>query len=526
MYGIGGGRRRKSKKKAKPKKENWFERLKVDELKEICKATKLPVKGTKKVIIDRLMEDENTSKYGVEGYYGSNMSSLKEECSKRNLVQSGTKLKLVVRILQQDHGTNPEATAAATKRPRAVNEDGTAKKKSKPTKANLENIHKRVLKKIEACDTQKKYESHYGSKCHAPDLYSLINDLIQKECIEKGFATSDPLFALKVAKSALVCLADNFHKINRPGYDEDYIQCISYNLSEIVGLAKPHMEEELKNQTIEWIEELDSNLEQYGLGNNYGSNNSDLADVVKILKEADEVTDDNESLHEVATIMEATMKSLKEANALFKKVTDGDDAIPSEDSKMPSTCSMDANAVKVTDDNDEIPSEDSKMPSMDAHAVKVTDGDDAIPSEDSKMPSMDANAVKVADDNESLSEVAKIPSMEAKMKSLKEANAVKVTDGDDEIPSEDSKMPSMDANAVKVADDNESLSEVAKIPSMEAKMKSLKEANAVKVTDGDDEIPSEDSKMPSMDANAVKVADDNESSSEDDKMPSTETKQN
>jgi hypothetical protein len=61
---------------------------------------------------------------------------------------------------------------------------------------------------------------------------------------------------------------------------------------------------------------------------------------------------------------------------------------------------------------------------------------------------------------------------------------------------------------------------------MEAKMKSLKEANAVKVTDGDDAIPYEDSKMPSMDANAVKVADDNESSSEDDKMPSTETKQN
>ncbi len=278
-FALGGyGRRRGAKKKQKKPKENWFERLKVDELKSICRAAQLPIKGTKKDIIARLLEDESTSSYGLEGrWVGTTIDGLKRLCAEKNLVQSGTKLTLVVRLLEHEKGSNPEATAAATKRPAAAttNADGSPKKKrkTKPTRPDLGKIAERVLKKITACHTQKKYQSHWGSKCHAPDLYHFIETLIDKECIEKGFITSDPLFALQIAESALKCLSHNFNEISRPGYDELYIMGICKSLEKIVKSALPLMSDVLKMDTVQWIEILDANLEPFGLGEDeYGRN--------------------------------------------------------------------------------------------------------------------------------------------------------------------------------------------------------------------------------------------------------------
>ena len=134
FFSFNGSRSKRNRKQKKTPKENWFERLKVDELKGICVAAKLPGKGTKKVINERLMGCDRTCNYGLEGYLGTNLTSLKAECKHRNLVQSGTKLTLVKRLLEKDHGTNPEATVAATKRPKETDQDGLPKKKRKPTK--------------------------------------------------------------------------------------------------------------------------------------------------------------------------------------------------------------------------------------------------------------------------------------------------------------------------------------------------------------------------------------------------------
>ena len=261
----GGGR----KKKAKKPKENWYERLTVDELKQICRAAKLAVKGTKKIIIERLLESDSTRKYGREGMWGTNMNSLKGECADRNLVQSGTKLTLVLRILQKDNDTNPEATAAATKRPPPPPDvAAAAKKKRKPAKPDLDKIYDRVQKKIESVK-QKKYQSHYGSKTHAPDVYSFTEGLIRNECFDKGYAESDPLFALSIAKSALVSLTDNFYMMQRPGYDEDYFTCIANDLTKIINKAKPHMNDDAIADSISWIESLEAQLEPYALAADY-----------------------------------------------------------------------------------------------------------------------------------------------------------------------------------------------------------------------------------------------------------------
>lgn len=299
-FGFGGGRRRQTKKKkAKAKKENWYERLTVDELKQICRAATLPVTGTKKVIIGRLIGNESTNDYAWEGrYVGTTMDTLKQRCKDRNLVQSGTKLSLVLRIVQHDHKSAPEATAAATKRPAPpASADGPPKKKRKPAKPNLDKIHERVLKKIESC-RQKKYQSHYGSKCHAPDLYSFIASTIRKECIDKKYIETEPLFALDIAESALVCLKDNFDSIVRPGYDEGSIESFSSDLKRILVAAKPVMDDDKRRATLDWIVGLEAKLEPYGLGEAFygtreeGEDARYLLNVIKILEDNNDVVEE------------------------------------------------------------------------------------------------------------------------------------------------------------------------------------------------------------------------------------------
>jgi hypothetical protein len=53
-----GGVTKKKKKYRKIPKSNWFERLTVDECKQLCKAAKLPVSGSKGGIVTRLLDSE------------------------------------------------------------------------------------------------------------------------------------------------------------------------------------------------------------------------------------------------------------------------------------------------------------------------------------------------------------------------------------------------------------------------------------------------------------------------------------
>lgn len=302
---FGSGRSKKSKKKPK---DNWFERLKADELKQICRAAKLPIKGTKKDIIARLLENDDTSEYAAEGkWIGTTVESLKAKCKERDLVQSGTKLTLVVRIVEHDHNSNPAADStmlpAAKKRP-APSEDGdgdgadvdgiaTTKKKRKraPPRPKPEKIYVKVQKKVESV-RQKKYQSHWGSKTHATDVYSYIAHTIFDEEIEnKGFVEKEPLFALQLAKSALTSLSDNWATMERPGYDEDYIQCFSSSLGNIIEacISKNLIDEEMRSEHLKWIENLDSKLEPYALGCDCGGGDDRclqrVADILRPRKE-------------------------------------------------------------------------------------------------------------------------------------------------------------------------------------------------------------------------------------------------
>lgn len=52
--------------------------------------------------------------------------------------------------------------------------------------------------------TQKKYQSHYGSKDHSGAAYNLMKDIIKDRCIEEKIVDSDPLLTFR--KNILVFL--------------------------------------------------------------------------------------------------------------------------------------------------------------------------------------------------------------------------------------------------------------------------------------------------------------------------------
>jgi len=123
-------------KKKKPKANNWFERLSGDELKSLCVAAKLKISGSKAVLVERLMESPHTARFGEEykpvsyssktdevssGNFGVTLDELKSEMRKRELPVTGNKVTLVLRLLQNEHGTQTPTTTT-TKR---VADDGT-----------------------------------------------------------------------------------------------------------------------------------------------------------------------------------------------------------------------------------------------------------------------------------------------------------------------------------------------------------------------------------------------------------------
>jgi hypothetical protein len=132
-YGAGfggfGGFGRGHKKAAKPKKkpaENFFEKLKVEQLTELLRASKQPVSGTKAVLIGRLLSHPATAFYGQEaraasytagfglnpGRDGTSVDSLKEDCRAKGLRVTGNNYDLMLRLLQAEHGVgNPKRAA-------------------------------------------------------------------------------------------------------------------------------------------------------------------------------------------------------------------------------------------------------------------------------------------------------------------------------------------------------------------------------------------------------------------------------
>jgi len=282
LYGFGGfGRRRgwgKAKKSQKKKKEHWFERLTVDQNKQLCKAIKVRHVGNKKDLMDRLLENDQSSKYACEKY-GINVDRLKAMCRERNLQVSGVKFDLVLRILHCDNSTTPEGSTlkrAATDVITTVDvATGTVvekhvPKKRKKAKPSASKVYTRVDKKIESCK-QKKYQSHWGSKSHSSEVYGLVADILSSDVInsEESYLSKDPRFAVSIAEAACTSLSENFHKMMRPGYD-DYGSWgeIDSSLRTIAEAVKPVFSAGEKEKMAAWIEDLYNTIEPYGLDMN------------------------------------------------------------------------------------------------------------------------------------------------------------------------------------------------------------------------------------------------------------------
>ena len=226
--------------------------------------------------MDRLLEDPQTSKFASEEKYcGINVESLKAMCRERNLQVTGVKFDLVLRILHCDNNSTPEGATlkrAATDVITTVDSQGqvVAKhvpKKRKKSAPSASKIYTRVDKKIESVK-QKKYQSHYGSKTHSPEVYDLVASILRNDIIksEESYLTKDPRFALTIAESACTSLTENFYKIQRPGYDDfGSWSMIDDSLRRIVEAAMPILSAEEKESTAEWIEGLHHVGDDYGL---------------------------------------------------------------------------------------------------------------------------------------------------------------------------------------------------------------------------------------------------------------------
>eukprot|EP00985_Skeletonema_marinoi_P001977 scaffold799_cov107-Skeletonema_marinoi.AAC.4 len=251
----------------------FAERLTLDQNKQLCKAAKLRHGGPKKDLIDRLLDDDFTSQFGPEGnFFSLNVDQIKQLCRARNLQVSGQKFDLVLRILHCDNDSTPEGTTLKRAATETVSELDAATgqvvekhvpKKRKKAAPSASRAYTRVQKKIESVK-QKKYQSHWGSKTHSSDVYGLVATLLTDEALPN--LTKDPRLSLDIAKAAITSLTDNFHTMQRPGYDDlGGLGTIDNSLCTIAEKVKPLLSEEEKEEFANWIEEWDSIGEPYGL---------------------------------------------------------------------------------------------------------------------------------------------------------------------------------------------------------------------------------------------------------------------
>ena len=225
-------KKKKTKKYRKIPKANWFERLTVEEIKQLCKAAKLPVSGSKGDIVSRLLDSESTSHFGSEsraggfsfttgtfrpGKDGVSVEDLKEEMRKRSLSVTGSKHQLVLRLLQHEHGTGGAAAEGPKRAAAAANAADTTnaydaegnsvltttttttttkaqpkpRKPKAPARPNVEKLRERMEKKI--YPASKSSWSDYKYKEHANDVCQLASNLVRAEAAKGFAATRDPV---------------------------------------------------------------------------------------------------------------------------------------------------------------------------------------------------------------------------------------------------------------------------------------------------------------------------------------------
>lgn len=247
LFAVRGGARKKKRKQAKPPKANWFERLTVEEIKQLCRAAKLPVSGSKPDIVSRLLDSDATSHFGSEsraggfswrtgrlipGKDGVSVEDLKEEMRKRSLPVSGSKHALVLRLLQHEHGTADAAGSASGRAPRAnpaaaavatahdaegnpiVSAPPKPRKPKAPARPNLEKLRGRIENKL--YPASKSGWSNYKYKQHLADVCDLARTIIEKEGAKNFAAVRDPVI-LDVCLAVLEPIAEAWNDAHVTG---------------------------------------------------------------------------------------------------------------------------------------------------------------------------------------------------------------------------------------------------------------------------------------------------------------------
>ena len=328
--GFGGRSGGKKKKVKKAQNEYWFQGLTLEELKQLCKAANLKHTGNKANLVLRLVQDESATRFAFERKHkysvvGVNMDDIKRLCRDKLLQVSGNKLELVLRILHHDHDSTPAGTTlkrsaheVETVVNEATGETTTTRVAKKPKisasgttitttlrKPSKQVVYNKIQKKIES-HTQKKFQSHYGSKCHAPEVYELLSNVVENECISKGYVETDPKFALSIAEAAFSSLSRNFRFMPRPGYDEDDAFGGALDtLNRVVEAALPKMSPQEKEAAAKWMEEVDAVVSASGMGESFDGSCRPLEKIVGLVRGEKEEEDVKPPAEETANMPSA-----------------------------------------------------------------------------------------------------------------------------------------------------------------------------------------------------------------------------
>jgi hypothetical protein len=269
---CGGGSKRKPKKQPMA---NWFEELNAGQCKELATAAKLKASGSKTDIVNRLMEHDfvgtfGGNKKGYRLYSGNivNLDTLKAECRNRSLQVGGNKFDLVLRIAQHEQGTGGNSLKRAATTKLAVDENGVeqndqvAKKKLKvpPKKPSPAAMYNRVQNKIQACK-QKKYQTHYGSKAHAPEVCDLVQDLLYSL---REYTSTDPKLVVNACYPVVSSFVDNFDQFDRPGYCKELESSVD-RVVEYANLIRNSVTQEDLDKLADVMMDWQSEGSNYGL---------------------------------------------------------------------------------------------------------------------------------------------------------------------------------------------------------------------------------------------------------------------
>ena len=137
-------------------------------------------------------------------------------------------------------------------------------KKRVKTTPSPQMMYTRVEKKMNAV-AQKKYQTHYGSKCHSPDVYNLMKDLIKEHIIDGKIADDDLILAVTMATAVFNAFNDNWKVMERPGYETIAFRKALDLYADVLKAARSFMNKENIERIVSLLESIDASVEGYCL---------------------------------------------------------------------------------------------------------------------------------------------------------------------------------------------------------------------------------------------------------------------